>query len=147
MKSVVQAAWLWTVAFGNLIVIIVAESKSENLSQVRFERVQEPRATGNDWKRTKKSPTPPPHQLGPMLGFQKYFRQKIGEKLAFLTRNKAKLCKNLIITFVFEKNANYIAENSQKSQKIVIITSTSGLCQKWIESWTNETSKIVQKRR
>ena len=34
MKSVVQAAWLWTVAFGNLIVIIVAEAKSENLSQV-----------------------------------------------------------------------------------------------------------------
>ncbi len=34
MKSVVQAAWLWTVAFGNLIVIIVAEGKSEGLSQV-----------------------------------------------------------------------------------------------------------------
>jgi hypothetical protein len=36
MKSVVQAAWLWTVAFGNLIVIIVAEGKSESLSQVSF---------------------------------------------------------------------------------------------------------------
>jgi hypothetical protein len=33
MKSVVQAAWLWTVAFGNLIVIIVAKSKS-GMSQV-----------------------------------------------------------------------------------------------------------------
>ena len=26
MKAVCQAAWLWTVAFGNLIVIIIAES-------------------------------------------------------------------------------------------------------------------------
>jgi hypothetical protein len=30
----------------------------------------------------------------------------------------------LIITLVFEKNANFFAENCQKSQKIVIITST-----------------------
>jgi hypothetical protein len=40
-----------------------------------------------------------------------------------------KLCtaifgKNLIITLAFEKNANFFAENWQKSQKIVIITST-----------------------
>ena len=34
MKSVIQAAWLLTVAFGNLIVIIVAEAKSKALSQV-----------------------------------------------------------------------------------------------------------------
>jgi hypothetical protein len=32
----------------------------------------------------------------------------------------------LIITLDFEKNANFIAENWQKSQKIVIITSTPG---------------------
>jgi hypothetical protein len=44
--------------------------------------------------------------------------------LAFLTLNKAKLCKILIITLVFEKNANFFAENCRKSQKIVIITST-----------------------
>jgi hypothetical protein len=37
--------------------------------------------------------------------------------LAFLTQNKAKLCKNLIITLVLEKNANFFAENCQKSQK------------------------------
>jgi hypothetical protein len=43
--------------------------------------------------------------------------------LAFLTQNKAKLCKNLIMTLVFEKNAKFFAENRQKSQKIVIITS------------------------
>jgi hypothetical protein len=46
-----------------------------------------------------------------------------GKKLAFWTQNKAKLCKNLIITLVFEKNANFFAENWRKSQKIVIITS------------------------
>jgi hypothetical protein len=46
-----------------------------------------------------------------------------------LTQNKAKLCKFLIITLDFEKNANlFFAENWQKSQKIVIITSTPG-CQ------------------
>jgi hypothetical protein len=62
--------------------------------------------------------------LGPMLWFLKYFRRKFQrKKLAFLTENKAKLCKNLI-TLVFEKNVNFFAENSQKSQKIVIITST-----------------------
>jgi predicted dinucleotide-binding enzyme len=48
------------------------------------------------------------------------------KKLAFLTQNKAKLCKILIVTLVFEKNANIFAENRQKSQKIVIITSTPG---------------------
>jgi hypothetical protein len=32
----------------------------------------------------------------------------------------------MIITLVFEKNANFFAENCQKSQKIVIITSTPG---------------------
>jgi hypothetical protein len=43
------------------------------------------------------------------------------------TQNKAKLFKKLIITLVFEKNANFFAENYQKSQKIVIITSMGGL--------------------
>jgi histidinol phosphatase-like enzyme len=60
-----------------------------------------------------------------MLWFFKYFRQKIQQKiLAFFTQNKAKLCKILIITLVFEKNANFYAENCRKSQKIVIITLT-----------------------
>jgi hypothetical protein len=47
--------------------------------------------------------------------------------MAFLTQNKAKLCKILIITLAFEKNANFFAENWEKSQKIVIITSTPGV--------------------
>jgi hypothetical protein len=41
-----------------------------------------------------------------------------------LAQSKAKLCKKLIITLVFEKNDNFFAENCRKSQKIVIITST-----------------------
>jgi predicted dinucleotide-binding enzyme len=51
----------------------------------------------------------------------KKFSEKIG---VFLTQNKAKICKILIITLVFDKNANFFAENCQKSQKIVIVTST-----------------------
>jgi hypothetical protein len=56
--------------------------------------------------------------------FSMFSPKKSAKKLAFLTQNKAKLCKILIITLVFEKNANFFAENCQKSQKIVIITST-----------------------
>jgi hypothetical protein len=55
--------------------------------------------------------------------FLNIFAEKFSEKNCVLTQNKAKLCKILIITLVFEKNANFFAENSQKSQKIVIITS------------------------
>jgi hypothetical protein len=43
--------------------------------------------------------------------------------MAFLTQNKAQLCKIFIKTF-FEKNSNFFAENCRKSQKNVIITST-----------------------
>jgi hypothetical protein len=57
----------------------------------------------------------------------KIFSPKISaKKLAFLTQNKAKICEILIITLVFEKNANFFAEHCRKSQKIVIITSTAG---------------------
>jgi hypothetical protein len=58
--------------------------------------------------------------------FKIFFATKIGEKMAFLTQNKAKLGKKLIITLVFEKNAIFFAENWRKSQKIVIVTSTPG---------------------
>jgi hypothetical protein len=51
---------------------------------------------------------------------------KFGEKNGIFTQNKDKLCKILIITLVFEKNANIFAKNWQKSQKIVIITPTPG---------------------
>jgi hypothetical protein len=50
--------------------------------------------------------------------FLNIFAKKFCEKKsAFLTQNKAKLCKILIITLVFEKNANFspkIAENRRK---------------------------------
>jgi hypothetical protein len=60
----------------------------------------------------------------PNLGwFLKYFRQKIG----VFAQNKAKLCKNWIVTLVFEKKRHFFAENWQISPKIVIIiTSTPG---------------------
>jgi hypothetical protein len=59
--------------------------------------------------------------------FAKKIGEKIGEKIGVLTQNKAKLCKNLIITLVFEKNAKFFDENWQKSLKIVIITSAPDL--------------------
>jgi hypothetical protein len=61
--------------------------------------------------------------------------KKIGEKNGFLTQNKAILFKNLIITLVFDKNANFFAENCQKSLKIVIITSVLGLTREGINKY------------
>jgi hypothetical protein len=46
--------------------------------------------------------------------------------MAFLTRTKGNLAEKVIITLVFEKNAYFFAENWQKSQKMVIITSVPG---------------------
>jgi hypothetical protein len=63
--------------------------------------------------------------LGPMLWFLKYFRRKIKQKYQrFWRKTKLVLAKSVIITLVFEKKANFFAENGLKSQKIVIITST-----------------------
>jgi hypothetical protein len=56
--------------------------------------------------------------------FKIFSPKNSAKKLAFLIQIKAELCKILIITLVFEKNANFFAENCRKSQKIVIITST-----------------------
>jgi hypothetical protein len=58
--------------------------------------------------------------------FKNIFAKKLAKKLAFFAQTNASFCKNLIITLVFEENANIFAENGQKSQKIVIITSTPG---------------------
>jgi hypothetical protein len=41
------------------------------------------------------------------------FAEKFGEKIAVFSQNKAKLCKNLIITLVFGKNANVFAEKAK----------------------------------
>jgi hypothetical protein len=62
---------------------------------------------------------------GPILWFLKYFRRKIWRKYwRFLLKNTASFWKTMIITLVFEKKAIFLADNGQKSQKIVSITST-----------------------
>jgi hypothetical protein len=45
--------------------------------------------------------------------------------LAFFPQTTTSFCRNMIIALEFEKDANIFAETGQKSQKIVIITSTS----------------------
>jgi hypothetical protein len=57
--------------------------------------------------------------------------------LAFLTQNKGKLCKILIITLVFEKNANFFAENWRKWQKN---------CDHNIDPWSPELLRVEQGR-
>jgi hypothetical protein len=66
--------------------------------------------------------------------------------LAFLTQNKAKLCKILIITLVLKKNANFFAENcdhnigprspwtglSEQMKSQSEVGSATNLLQKWI---------------
>jgi hypothetical protein len=43
-----------------------------------------------------------------------YFRQKKMQKLAFLTRNKAKLCKFLIVTLFFVKKRQFFRRKLAK---------------------------------
>jgi hypothetical protein len=43
--------------------------------------------------------------------FKIFSPKNLAKILAFLTQNKASFCKNWIITLVFEKNANFFAEN------------------------------------
>jgi hypothetical protein len=43
--------------------------------------------------------------------------KKIAKKLVFLTQNKDKLCKIMIITLVFEKNANFLRQKLSKIAK------------------------------
>jgi hypothetical protein len=83
------------------------------------------------WKKTDQSKQSPNMQTFDKSGtdvmiFKIFSLKNSAKKFTFLTQNKTKLCKNLIITLVFEKNANFSAENWQKSQKIVIITSVPG---------------------
>jgi hypothetical protein len=68
-----------------------------------------------------------PQNLGPMLRFLKYFRRKkLRKNWRFRLMTKLNNAKILIVTFGFEKTPVFFAENFQKSQKIVIITSTPG---------------------
>jgi hypothetical protein len=77
--------------------------------------------------------------------FKIFSPKNSAKKLAFLTENKAKLCKNWIITLVFEKNANFFAENCQKLQKIVIITSVLGHF--WSQSYVRLFNLQLQRQR
>jgi hypothetical protein len=43
--------------------------------------------------------------------FKNIFAESSAKKLAFLTENKANFFFKLMITLVFEKNANFFAEN------------------------------------
>jgi hypothetical protein len=57
--------------------------------------------------------------------FLNIFAEKFSENIGvFLLKLLLVFAKIVIITLVFEKNANFFAENWQKSPKIVIITST-----------------------
>jgi hypothetical protein len=56
--------------------------------------------------------------------FKIFSPKNLAKKLAFFAQTTACFAKIVIITLVFEKNANFFAENCRKSQKIVIITST-----------------------
>jgi hypothetical protein len=85
---------------------------SETATQITAAGVAQSVCTGN------------PEARDRCFDFKSIFGEKKCEKMVFLTQNRAKLCKIMIITLVFEKNANFFAENCLKSQKIVIITST-----------------------
>jgi hypothetical protein len=59
--------------------------------------------------------------------FKIFSPKNFGEKNgAFLFKTKLNYAKNLIPKLVFEKNANFFAENCRKLPKNVIITSTPG---------------------
>jgi hypothetical protein len=66
---------------------------------------------------------------GPLIWFFLISPKNLGENV-ILTHNTVILCKNGIMTLVFKKNANLVAENWQKSLKIVSITMNSGVRQK-----------------
>jgi hypothetical protein len=56
----------------------------------------------------------------------KCIRQNNGGKFGVWAQNKAKLCKNWIITLFFVKNADFVSGNCRKSAKSVIITLPPG---------------------
>jgi hypothetical protein len=55
--------------------------------------------------------------------FKNIFAEKFSEKIGVFYSKQTQILKKLIITLVFKKNANFFAQNWEKSQKIVIITS------------------------
>jgi hypothetical protein len=47
-----------------------------------------------------------------------YLPKNSAKKLAFLTQNKAKLCKILIIALIFEKNAIFLPKIVKNRRKL-----------------------------
>jgi hypothetical protein len=81
------------------------------------------------------------NKLGPMLWFLEYFRRKILRKnWRFWPATKLNYTEKMIITLVFEKNANFFAENRRKSPKIAENCRKS---QKIVEN-RRKLSKIVE---
>jgi hypothetical protein len=50
--------------------------------------------------------------------FKIFSPKNLAKKLAFYAQNKAKLCKNWIITLVFEKNANFLQKIGKNRRKL-----------------------------
>jgi hypothetical protein len=53
-----------------------------------------------------------------VMTFKIFSPKKSAKKLAFLTQNKSKLCKILIITLVFEKNAIFLPKIVKNRRKL-----------------------------
>jgi hypothetical protein len=49
--------------------------------------------------------------------FQRFSTKNLAKKMAFSTHNKAKLCKILIITLAFEKNAYFSPPKVVKNRR------------------------------
>jgi hypothetical protein len=50
--------------------------------------------------------------------FKIFSLKHFAKKLAFFAQNKAKLCKNWIITLVFEKNTNFLPKIGKNRRKL-----------------------------
>jgi hypothetical protein len=66
------------------------------------------------------------HEIGDRF-FEIVLPKFLAKILAFVAQTTDIFLKKIIITLVFEKNANFFAGNWQKSQTFVIITSILGL--------------------
>jgi hypothetical protein len=65
--------------------------------------------------------------------FKIFSPKNLAKKLEFLTPNKAKFCKKIDHNIVISEKRQFCAEIMGKSQKIVIITSTPGLDERYFQ--------------
>jgi hypothetical protein len=79
--------------------------------------------------------------LGPMLWFFEYFRRNILREIVVFDSKLSKILQKFYHNIGIWENANFFAENREKSLKIVIITSIPGHPKKEsILRMTNKTS-------